>query len=164
MKGTLCRALALCLLILGLPLCLLAGAEPSVVDPDEARQRAVREDRDPLEGYWGVYHEWYPIPDAARAYNIVIVKNVYGVFKEAKYLGVLYCKRNGCIPGEVRYLFSPLKRKGEFNVTVMTAAGTVSGKALLKKGVVDGKKTDYFDMSSLKMNGNVLVRAMVKLD
>lgn len=137
-------------------------AEPVIVDADDARSRAQRTLRDPIEGLWGVYHKWYPVSGVAKSYRVSIVKNVYNVFPEAKYLGVVMCNTNGCVRGEVRFLFSPAKKKGEYRATVLTGRDDVEGNAVLGKNT-DGKPNTALDMRQVTYDGRVMMNWMVRI-
>ena len=157
------RALSLLLLLFFvlLPVSDLSAA-PVIVDADRARELSQRKGRDAIEGLWGVYHEWYP-SETAWTYRVAVVKNTFGVFPKAKYIGVVTCERDGCIRGEVRMLFTPVpKSKNEYLATFVTASGDVTGSAHLGKDD-DGRQNSAIDMRSVKMEGRVLTNWILRI-
>lgn len=137
-------------------------ASPIIVDADRAKELSQRKGRDSIEGFWGVYHEWYP-SKTAWMYRVAVVKNTFGVFPKAKYIGVVTCGRDDCIRGEVRLLFSPVpKSKNEYRATFVTASGDVVGTARLGKGD-DGRANSVIDMRGVKMDDHILTNWIVRI-
>lgn len=137
----------------------IAAAAPVVLDADKARETAKRANHDPVEGVWAVSQQWDPLPKSkqARAYRIVIVRNNHGVFKDAKYLGLVVCaQKEGLTKGEVKLLLSPTGQKDQFRATWRTGKGNVQGIVRLETdnyGAVDSA----IDMRALKWGEHVLM-------
>ena len=90
-------ALAVAILSLAVPALACECEEPVVVDGLEAFDRSKREGRDAVEGFWGIYMDWQPESGAARRYRMAVVKNDYGVYEGADYIGVVTCDQPGCV-------------------------------------------------------------------
>lgn len=141
-----------------------AFAAPVIVDPDRAKERSLRAGRDPIEGYWGVYHNWYPVWGASRSYRVAIVRNDFGVFPKARYLGVVMCKKPGCTRGEVRFLFTPTSGgEGRYDAVFRTGSGDVRGYAHLAAKQT-GEPDSVIDMRALKMKGHSLTNYIVRIE
>lgn len=152
-------ALALCLIFLAATLALAA---PVVLDADKARDVAKQAGRQGVEGIWAVPQKWDPDPKQARDYRVAIVANNHGVFKDAKYLGIVLCNKEGVTRGEVKLLLSPTKKKDEFQATWRTNKGDVKGKVALISNSL-GEPYAAIDTSTLKWKGHVLVAALVRI-
>ncbi len=139
-----------------------AVAAPVVVDAEKAKITASRPDRDAVEGLWSVYQNWDPMPKQAQRYRIAIVRNNHGIFKEAKYLGVVLCDKEGCTKGEVKLLLTPTGKKNEFQATWRTGKGTAKGLGRLE---ADEAKTpdSVIDLRALKIQGHILVKWLVRI-
>lgn len=139
-------------------------AAPVIVDPDRAKERSLRVGRDPIEGYWGVYHNWYPVSGASRSYRVAIVRNDFGVFPKARYLGVVMCEKPGCTRGEVRFLFTPSPGgEGRYDTVFRTGSGDVRGYARLAAKQT-GEPDSVIDMRALKMKGHSLTNYIVRIE
>jgi hypothetical protein len=138
--------------------------EPVVIDGDEAYARSFREGRDPVEGFWGIYLNWQPEKDAARSYRMAIVKNDYGVYPEADYIGVATCGKPGCNKGEVKLLLKKTGDPREFEATLLVS-DTDGGKgvAVLGRHGSTGRDDSALDLSALKYNGRRMSRGMVRI-
>jgi hypothetical protein len=139
--------------------------EPAVVDGLEAYERSLREDRDDVEGFWGIYLEWQPEKDASRSYRIAVVKNTYdGVYPDADYLGVVTCDLPGCTRGEVKLLLMKTDEPGEFDGTLLvTDTDGAKGKAILADDTENGREKSVLDMSGMKYQGHVLANWMIRI-
>ena len=148
--------------ILLLSLAGVAVAALVVVDAEKAKITASRPDRDAVEGLWSVYQNWDPMPKQAQRYRIAIVRNNHGIFKEAKYLGVVLCDKEGCTKGEVKLLLTPTGKKNEFQATWRTGKGDAKGIVRLEadeKGVSDA----VIDLNALKIQGHIIVKWLVRI-
>lgn len=137
----------------------IAAAAPVVLDVDKAKETVGRANHDPVEGVWAVSQQWDPLPKSkqARAYRLVIVRNNHGVFKDAKYLGLVVCaQKEGLTKGEVKLLLSPTGEKGKFRATWHTGKGNVQGVVILQDDDY-GAADSAIDMRALKWGDHVLM-------
>lgn len=151
--------------IAALFLLLWAGASmsaPVLLDVDEAKISARREDREAIEGIWSVYQNWDPMPGQAQRYRLAIVKNEQDVFKEAKYLGVVVCRIKGVVPGEVKLLISPTAKKDEYQAVWRTAKGDARGAVRLEADET-GTADSVLDLRELEIEGNILVKWLTRV-
>jgi len=155
-------AITLCTFVLLLSLAVAASAAPVIVDAEKAKIKALRVGRDAVEGIWAVSQSWDPVPEQARRYRIAIVKNNHGVFKDAAYLGVVLCNKEGCRPGEVKLLLTPGRRPNVFRATWRTGKGDVKGEAILEADD-NGAQDSAIDLHDLKYDGNVLNTWIVRI-
>lgn len=139
-----------------------AWAAPVVVDAGKAKIKALRSGRDAVEGVWAVNQDWDPMPEQSRRYRIAIVKNNHGIFKNAKYLGIVLCNIKGCTQGEVKLLLTPSGKKDEFRATWRTGKGNVTGAARLETDEL-GAANSAIDLRDLKMQGRVLNTWLVRI-
>jgi hypothetical protein len=167
---TLKKLFLCCLLAAMVPLFAAGGVyacddcdEPGLVDGDEAYRLSFREGRDLVEGFWGIYVDWHPDSGAAKSYRMAIVKNTFGVYPEADYLGVSTCDRPGCKKGEVKLLLSRTDVENEFQATLLTEkGGGGKGKALLLDSD-DGRENSALDLQDVKYDGKMMAYWMLRI-
>lgn len=140
----------------------LALAAPVILDSNKAKVEALRQGKDTIEGVWAVSQSWDPMPEQSRRYRIAIVQNKYGVFKEAKYLGIVLCNKKGCTPGDVKLLLTPSGKKNEFRATWRTGKGEVTGASRLEADEM-GTADAALDLRNLKMEGHVINTWLVRI-
>lgn len=136
--------------------------EPGLLDGDDAYRSSLREGRDSVEGFWGIYVDWHPDLGAAKSYRMAIVKNVFGVYPEADYLGVSTCDRPGCKKGEVKLLLSRTSVENEFQAILLTEKGGGKGKAVLVDAD-DGREKSALDLRDVKYDGRVMAPWMLRI-
>ncbi|MDR1943680.1 MAG: hypothetical protein LBQ19_02560 [Synergistaceae bacterium] len=136
--------------------------EPGMVDGDDAYERSLREGRDPVEGFWGIYLDWHPDGETGGSYRMAIVKNTYGVYPEADYLGVATCNLQGCRKGEVKLLLSKTKKENEFDAALITQKGAAKGPAFLVVAD-DGREMGALDLREVKYEGRVMAKWMLRI-
>jgi hypothetical protein len=137
--------------------------EPGTVDADDAYSRSLREGRDPVEGFWGIYIDWNPDgPDLARSYRMAIVTNTYDVYPEADYVGVATCTLPGCNRGEVKLLLNKTGKENEFQATLLAKNGGAKGIALLVDAD-DGRKLSALDLREVKYDGHHMAKWMLRI-
>lgn len=132
------------------------------VDADDAYDRSQRPDRDPVEGHWAVYIEWHPELDTSRRYRIAIVRNTYGVFEDAEYIGVATCAQTGCKKGEVKLLLNATETPNEFDARMVTNEGFGRGMAILTPDS-DGRPNSAIDMRDVKYDGHTMTKWFVRV-
>jgi hypothetical protein len=138
--------------------------EPVIIDGLEAYDRSLREDRDGVEGFWGIYLDWQPEKGASRAYRMAIVKNGYDVYPEADYLGVVTCDQPGCVRGEVKLLLSVTGEPDEFDATLLvTDSDGAKGRAILTDDAENGREKSVLDMREVKYRGHVMAEWMIRI-
>jgi hypothetical protein len=136
--------------------------EPGTVDADDAYNRSLRPDRDPVEGFWGIYLDWNPDPESARSFRMAVVTNTYGLYPEADYVGVATCSLPGCDRGEIKLLLKKTDRENEFEGTLLTKKGAAKGKALLVDAD-DGRPLAALDLRGLKYEGRAVANWMLRI-
>jgi hypothetical protein len=136
--------------------------EPGLVDAGDAYDRSLRPDRDPVEGFWGIYIDWNPDPESAKSFRMAIVTNTYGVYPEADYVGVATCSLPGCDRGEIKLLLKKTGRENEFEGTLLAKNGSAKGKALLVDAD-DGRPLCALDLRELKYEGRVMAKWMLRI-
>jgi hypothetical protein len=138
--------------------------EPVIIDGLEAYDRSLREGRDAVEGFWGIYLDWQPEAGASRRYRMAIVKNDYGVYAGADYIGVSTCDQPGCARGEVKLLLSSTDKPGEFDATLLvTDTDGGRGVAVLKRHEDTGRDDSVLDMSALRYKGRSMTMGMLRI-
>jgi hypothetical protein len=138
--------------------------EPVIVDGLEAYDRSLREGRDAVEGFWGIYLDWQPEKGANRRYRMAIVKNDYGVYPGADYIGVSTCDQPGCTRGEVKLLLSKTDKPDEFDaVLLVTDTDGGRGVAALKRHEETGRENSVLDMSALRYKGRSMTMGMLRI-
>lgn len=164
---------AICLFVTALAAALAAplpaaacdDCENPVIDAAEAHARSMREGRDPVEGFWLVYLDWKPEDESlARSYRIAVVRNTYGVYPEADYLGVATCDSPGCKRGEVKLTLKRAFRDGDFEAVFMVSDGvTAKGTAMLTGDDERGRPDSVIDMSGVKYEDKAPTLAIVRI-
>ncbi|MDR1510271.1 MAG: hypothetical protein LBS53_11595 [Synergistaceae bacterium] len=138
--------------------------EPVIIDGLEAYDRSLREDRDAVEGFWGIYLDWQPEEGASRRYRMAVVKNDYGVYPEADYIGVVTCDQPGCARGEVKLLLSGTDKPDEFDATLLvTDTDGGRGVAVLKPHEDTGRENSVLDMSALRYKDRSMTMGMIRI-
>ncbi|MDR2780405.1 MAG: hypothetical protein LBB28_04695 [Synergistaceae bacterium] len=138
--------------------------EPVIVDGLEAYARSRREGRDPVEGFWGIYLDWQPEEGASRRYRMAVVKNDYGVYPEADYIGVVTCDQPGCTRGEVKLLLSGTGKPDEFDATLLvTDTDGGKGTAVLRRHEETGRDNSVLDLSALEYEGKRMTMGMLRI-
>jgi hypothetical protein len=138
--------------------------EPVVVDGLEAYENSLREGRDDVEGFWGIYLDWQPENGASRSYRMAIVKNTYGVYPGSDYIGVATCDLPGCTRGEVKLLLSSTGKPGEFEgMLLVTDKEGAKGKAVLTDDTENGRELSVLDLRDMKYRGHVMAEWMVRI-
>jgi hypothetical protein len=138
--------------------------EPVIVDGLEAHERSLREGRDDVEGFWGIYLDWQPEIGASRRYRMAIVRNTYGVYPEADYLGVATCDQPGCRRGEVKLLLTKTGEPGEFDGTLLvTDVDGAKGRAILTDDAENGRENSVLDLRDMKYRGHVMAKWMLRI-
>lgn len=133
------------------------------VDADDAYERAQRRDRDPVEGLWVTYIYWHPELDAARSYRMAIVRNTYGVFEDAEYIGVATCEQTGCVKGEVKLLLRRTDEPNAFDASMVTNAGFGRGTAVLTADPDDGRADSAIDMRGVRYGEHTMAKWIVRV-
>ncbi|MDR1482691.1 MAG: hypothetical protein LBI74_08710 [Synergistaceae bacterium] len=137
--------------------------DPVVIDGLEAYDMSLREGRDDVEGFWGIYLDLPPTPGNARTYRMAIVKNSWDVFPEADYLGVATCDSPGCVRGEVKLLLTRTDQEGKFDaVLLVTENDGARGPAFLVDAD-DGRERGALDLQEVKYMGNFIARWMLRI-
>jgi hypothetical protein len=138
--------------------------EPVIIDGLEAYDRSQREGRDAVEGLWGIYMEWQPQKGASRKTRMAIVKNDYGVYEGADYIGVVTCDQPGCTRGEVKLLLSKTDDVDKFDATLLvTDIDGGRGTAILGIDGRTGREGSSLDLSDLKYQGRMLSYGMIRI-
>jgi hypothetical protein len=139
--------------------------EPVIVDGLEAYERSLREGRDDVEGFWGIYLDWQPEAGAVRRYRMSIVKNTYeGVYPEADYLGVATCDQPGCTRGEIKLLLTKTGEPGVFDGTLLVSdVDGAKGKAFLTDDEENGRENSALDLRDMKYRGQVMAEWMIRI-
>ena len=133
------------------------------VDDTEAYALSMREGRDPVEGLWLVYLDWMPADGLSRKYRIAIVRNDFGVYPEASYLGVATCDSPGCRRGEVKLTLTG-KGDGKFGAALKVTEGiTAFGDAFLVADDERGRKNSLLDMNAVKYKGRPPTVAIIRI-
>jgi len=159
---------ALSLLVLLLPVApayACSGCdEPVIVDATEAYDRSIRDERDDVEGLWGIYIDWQPVQDAGKRYRMAVVKNNYGVYEGTDYLGVVTCDQPGCNRGEVKLLLQKTDDEKKFYATLLvTDFEGGYGIAVLGPHERTGREDSMLDLSALRYKGAQLTYGMVRV-
>jgi hypothetical protein len=136
--------------------------ERGVIDGDAAYAHSLREGRDTVEGFWGIYVDWHPDEDTSMSYRLAIVENIYDVYPEADYLGVATCDLQGCVKGEVKLLLAKTEKENEFRATLITKSGGGEGTAFLVDAD-DGRKSSAIDMRGVKYNGHTMAKWVLRI-
>jgi hypothetical protein len=138
--------------------------EPVVIDGLEAYERSRREGRDPVEGLWGIYIDWQPEAGAARSYRMAIVKNDYGVYPEADYVGVVTCDKPGCVRGEVKLLLTRTDTPSRFDaVLLVTDTDGAKGAAVLGTDKYTDRENSMLDMGSMLYKNRMMTMGMIRI-
>jgi hypothetical protein len=138
--------------------------EPVVVDGLEAYTRSLRDGRDAVEGFWGIYLEWQPEKGAARSFRLAIVKNDYDVYPGADYIGVATCDKPGCVRGEVKLLLTATDAPDRFEATLLvTDTDGAKGTAYLKLHEETGRENSLLDLSDLKYQDKEMSKGMLRI-
>jgi hypothetical protein len=138
--------------------------EPVIVDAAEAYERALREDRDPVEGFWGIYMDRQPEAGANRSYRMAVVKNDYGIYEGADYIGVVTCGKPGCVRGEVKLLLTKTDDPRKFEATLLvTEDDGGKGTAILGRHERTGREDALLDLSGLRYEDKLLSYGMVRI-
>ena len=157
-------AALLAVLSLALPAAACNCDEPVIVDGLEANDRSRREGRDPVEGFWGIYMDWQPEAGATKRYRMAVVKNDYGVYEGADYIGVVTCDQPGCTRGEVKLLLTKTDDPKKFDATLLvTDTDGGRGTAVLQEHDSTGRADSVLDLSDLKYEGRQLTYGMVRI-
>ena len=136
--------------------------DPITVDLDSVLEHAARSGREPIEGLWNVSFDWYPQAEAVTSYTMAIVRNEYGVYKNADYLGVSTCREEGCLPGEVAMLFTRTDDAQVFDAVVVTENGFGRGNVrLLEDG--RGRKNALLDTSDVKYSVHTMMERLLRV-
>ena len=112
----------------------------------------------PVVGVWNVAQHWDPSPDQAKGYWVGIVKNTFGI-KNADYVGVLLCKKEGVKTGDVRLLLKKTKDKNKFQATFHTIKGDATGMFVL----VDKNTADMGSVILKEDKDYPLIRSIVRV-
>jgi hypothetical protein len=138
--------------------------EPVIVDGIEAHERSLRSDRDTVEGFWAVYLDWQPEADATRRLRLAVVKNDYGVYTEADYIGVSTCDQPGCTRGEVKLLLTRTDDPKKFEaVLLVTDTDGARGIAVLTEDEYTDRQDALLDLSALKYKDRMMTYGMVRV-
>ena len=138
--------------------------EPVIVDGLEAHERSLRAGRDAVEGFWAVYLDWQPEAGAARRLRLAIVKNDYGVYPEADYIGVSTCDQPGCTRGEVKLLLTKTDDPQKFEaVLLVTDTDGAKGTAVLTEDTHTNRPNALLDLSALKYKDRMMTYGMVRI-
>jgi hypothetical protein len=138
--------------------------EPVIVDGLEAHERSLRPDRDAVEGFWAAYLEWQPEAGAARRLRLAVVKNDYGVYPGADYIGVSTCDQPGCTRGEVKLLLTRTDDPQKFEaVLLVTDTDGAKGTAVLTSDEDTGRQNALLDLSDLKYKDTMMTNGMVRI-
>lgn len=134
------------------------------VDADEAYRFALREGRDPVEGFWGIYIDWHPEPGTTRHYRMAVVKNLYDVYPEAGYVGVATCDQGDCKKGEIKLLLEKIPGETDaFMATLLTKDGGAKGLAVLTKDPDDDREKSALDMREVRYDGKRMTNGMLRI-
>jgi hypothetical protein len=137
--------------------------EPVIVGAIDAYERSLREGRDPVEGFWGIYLDWIPSPGISRRYRMAVVQNTYGVYPEADYVGVATCDSPGCVKGEVKLLLRRTDAEGEFEATLLvTDVDGAKGRAFLIDND-EGREDSVLDLRGVTYQGHVMAKWMLRI-
>jgi hypothetical protein len=162
------RAAALALCVLWIAACGIAVAcdceEPVIVDGVEAHERSLRSGRDTVEGFWAVYLDWQPEAGAARRLRLAVVKNDYGVYPGADYIGVSTCDQPGCTRGEVKLLLTRTDDPKKFEaVLLVTDVDGAKGTAVLTEDKHTNRQDALLDLSALRYKDKRMTYGMVRV-
>ncbi|MDL2264073.1 hypothetical protein LJC31_05415 [Synergistaceae bacterium OttesenSCG-928-I11] len=94
---------------------------------------------------------------------MAIVKNTYGVFEDAEYIGVATCEQTGCTKGEVKLLLRRTAKQNEFEASMVTNAGFGKGIAVLVADPDDGRADSAIDMRDVKYDGHTMAKWIVRV-
>ncbi|MDR1650893.1 MAG: hypothetical protein LBR87_03820 [Synergistaceae bacterium] len=166
-NSTVLKALAsfaLALAFLAAPAYACDCEEPVIVDWKDAYDRSLREGRDPVEGFWGIYLDWQPESGAARAFRLAVVKNDYGVYPGADYIGVATCDKPGCSRGEVKLLLTSAEDPSRFEATLLvTDTDGAKGTAILKPHEGTNRPDSELDLSGLRYKDRQMTEGMLRI-
>jgi hypothetical protein len=138
--------------------------EPVVVDGMEAYERSLRPGGDAVEGFWAAYMEWQPEAGAARRLRLAVVKNDYGVYPEADYIGVSTCDQPGCTRGEVKLLLTRTDDPQKFDaVLLVTDTEGAEGAAVLTEDTHTERRDSLLDLSGLKYKDRMMTYGLVRV-
>ncbi|MDR1137831.1 MAG: hypothetical protein LBK91_05870 [Synergistaceae bacterium] len=153
------------LILLSIPLYAYAcdDCEPSFVDAYEAYDVSQREDRDPVEGFWEARLTSRPSEDYAQNITLAIVKNTYGVYPDAGYIGVSTCDKPGCRKGEVKLLLKETDAPDVFAATFpLSDRETAAGIARLTRDEPRDRQNSILDMREVKYRGEYVTRWFIR--
>jgi hypothetical protein len=95
---------------------------------------------------------------------MAVVKNDYGVYPEADYLGVVTCDQPGCTRGEVKLLLSRTDEPDRFDATLLvTDTDGGKGVAVLKRHDDTGRENSVLDMSALRYKDRSMTMGMIRI-
>jgi hypothetical protein len=138
--------------------------EPVIVDGIEAHERSLRQDRDIVEGFWAVYLDWQPEAGASRRLRLAVVKNDYGVYPGADYIGVSTCDQPGCTRGEVKLLLTRTEDTQKFEaVLLVTDTDGAKGTAALTEDEYTGRPNAVLDLSALRYKDRMMTYGLVRV-
>ena len=137
---------------------------PVIVDASQARDRSMRDDRDAVEGFWGMYMEWQPEEGASRRVRMVIVKNDYDAYEGADYVGVVTCDRPGCTRGEIKIALKKTGDPKKFDTTLLMKGNELtSGIAALGPHNNTEREDSRLDLTSLKYMDRMLTYGLIRI-
>jgi hypothetical protein len=164
LKASVCLVAIAVILSFAAPAVACECEEPVIVDGLEAYDRSKRDGRDAVEGFWGIYMDWQPESGAARRYRMAVVKNDYGVYEGADYIGVVTCDQPGCTRGEVKLLLTRTDDPKKFDATLLvTDTDGGRGTAVLREHDSTGREDSVLDLSDLKYQDKQLTYGMVRI-
>ena len=157
-------ALAALALLASVPPAAACGdCDDPLIDAEEAHAASMRECRDPVEGFWLVYLDWTP-GGIARSYRIAIVKNTYGIYPEADYLGVATCDSPGCRKGEVKLTLKSAFKSGGYEAEFFVTDGiTASGTAILTEDKERGRENCVLDTRGVKYKDKIPTVEIIRI-
>ncbi len=134
------------------------------VDADEAHRFSLREDRDPVEGFWGIYIDWHPEPTTTRHYRMAVVQNRYDIYPEADYVGVATCSQGDCEKGEIKLLLQKIPDEPDaFMATLLTGDGGATGRAILMRDADNDREKSALDMRDVLYDGKRMTHGMLRI-
>ena len=139
--------------------------EPVIVDGIAAYYRSLnKDDRDNVEGHWGMFMDWQPEEGANQRIRLAVVKNDYGVYEGADYVGVNTCDRPGCVRGEIKLALKKTDNPIRFDATfIMGGRGIASGMAVLGIDNYTGREDSALSLNSLRYQDRHLTYGMIRI-